>query len=117
MTEKFKELKAEFDKSQENFKKSLGESEEYNNIIDHFNYQMDYLWRLISSLSDDFYRYQQEHSEGHLPKILGAEKMENALESLGIDRDYEVKKPIVFARQGRTLIGTIDFSNATKTKS
>ncbi len=49
-------------------------------------------------------RYLREelykHQEGHLPKITSPGQMAAALKALGMDKDYEVQKRMVFADDG-----------------
>ena len=86
LTQKYKEVKAQDPNC------PLGELE-------------DLLFRLISGvhnrisyLEDGFYDWAYDHqSNGHLPKILGAGKMEKALDKLGLSDDYDVRKPVVYA--------------------
>lgn len=58
------------------------------------SYMMDRMYRL----EDRLYSLFWEHEEGHLPPIKGAGSMEQALKALGLDADYEVRKPVVFAK-------------------
>ncbi len=51
----------------------------------------------ISSLADDMYGYQNNHQSGHLPKIVGADKMNKALAALGLDGDYQAEKKSIYA--------------------
>lgn len=52
----------------------------------------------------DIYNWIGDHTEGHLPKISGAEKMKNALDILGISNDYEVIKPIIWAADKKSVV-------------
>lgn len=61
-------------------------------------YEIQYRERWLQNRLDDIYDYMDEHRKGHLPPINGAEKMEKALKVLGIGEDYEVRKPVIFAR-------------------
>ena len=57
-----------------------------------------YLWKLEDKVYDikyDAYEKLAEHKICHIPPINSPEKMQNALKSLGIDKDYEVYKPTV----------------------
>ena len=53
--------------------------------------------RRINGMEDSFYNYTYDHGRGHLPKILGSEKMSACLKTLGLDGDYEVWKPMITA--------------------
>lgn len=59
----------------------------------HATYEISEMrWDLDMCL--EFIRH---HMDGHLPPILGAEKLEKALEVLKIRDDYEVRKPVIYA--------------------
>lgn len=70
-------------------------------VQDIIYYYIQGIQQQISYLRDDFYNYTSYHSQGHLPPIKGAGKMENALKVLGIDQDYQIIKPAIFASQTR----------------
>jgi hypothetical protein len=63
----------------------------------------------IAWLRDDIYslhdRYANHTQKGHIPPILGADKMEKALKVLSMDKDYEVQKPVIYARANVIEIG------------
>lgn len=75
---------------------------------DYLYYMVDMLYRYIESVGSDLWRYQWQHQEGHLPPIVGAEKLTNALKALGLEKDYEVKKPVIYAstseKRGKTFL-------------
>jgi hypothetical protein len=48
----------------------------------------------IDRLGDEMWRHM---SDGHLPPIKGAGKMEKALDTLGMSDDYAVYKPMISA--------------------
>jgi len=77
-------------------------------IFKEMQYQVNWLWAEIQYISSRFYA----HQEGHLPPIKGADKMEKALNTLGIGGDYEVIKPVVYARANGGL--EVDFPDAKK---
>ncbi len=56
-----------------------------------------YIHDRISYLENDFYDYQWNHSKGHFPPVKGAAKMTECLKTLGLDKDYEVYKPMIAA--------------------
>lgn len=70
---------------------------------DEYLYWMtEYLYSYISQVEQFMYHYVSYHSDGHLPPIQGADKMETALNKLGIGGDYEVRKPVIYASQTET---------------
>jgi len=79
-------------------------------IYTDISYSLQSLQRQIDWISQDFYKHS---NEGHLPPIEGAEKMQNAMTKLGIDGDYEVRKPVIYASNGRSMTATISL-NAKK---
>lgn len=77
---------------------------------DEYLYSLvNYLFSYIESLEMAFSKYSYRHAEGHLPPILGAEKMQTALNKLGVGEDYEIRKPVIYAstikesRLGKTI--------------
>lgn len=52
---------------------------------------------------DQFY----DHVKGHLPPIHSAEQMKRAVAALGMDKEYDVQKRVVFASSGGELL--LDF--------
>jgi hypothetical protein len=109
-----KQLKAKVD---EDLKKlSEIKADDFNDKMDCLRCEVEYLYSAIrnmyaytSQVEQAFYNYIYEHKEGHLPKIQGADKMKNALEALGLDADYEVVKPVIFANTKKGLQATLTF--------
>jgi hypothetical protein len=55
---------------------------------------------MVSSLRKYVYRVEDalyEHKKGHLPPILGAERMNRALEAVGLDGDYKAEPKEIYA--------------------
>lgn len=101
------EIKAALDKSEKDFKQIQADmvvdnnNEIYYKCMDACYSMVSSLRQYVYSVEDNFYRTMDNHMIGHLPKIHGAEKMENALETLGISSDYEVQKPTIYVRANR----------------
>jgi hypothetical protein len=94
LVKKYKEIKA---LSPENSHES---DKRISDIEDIIFRMVSYIHTRINNLEDGFYQWMWDHAgfqSGHLPPIKGAEKMENALKVLGLDKDYDVKKPMVMA--------------------
>ena len=51
----------------------------------------------INENHQNIHARMDKHEDGHLPKIVGAEKMNAALKALGMDGDFEAKKQTVYA--------------------
>lgn len=64
-----------------------------DNVANMLFQAINYTHQRINNTEDGFYKYTDDHSQGHLPSIKGAEKMQNALKVLNIDGDYDVVKP------------------------
>ncbi len=77
-------------------------------VLKEMQYQNNWLSSQISYLSEQFY----QHSKGHLPPIMGAEKMENALKTLGVGGDYEVRKPVLYSQASLRGGIEVDFPHA-----
>lgn len=101
------EIKAKLEQSDKTFKQiraDMGEdknNEIYWRCMDSCYAMLNDLRGYIYSVEDNFYKTMDNHTAGHLPKIQGAEKMQNALETLGLDGDYEIQKPTLYIRASR----------------
>ena len=60
------------------------------------NTRIDWAREEINNMFNMFYR----HMEGHIPAIVGADKMNTALEALGLANDYKVEKKTIYANDG-----------------
>ncbi len=76
-------------------------------FFQEMQYQFNWVWAEIDYIENAFY---QHVSNGHLPAINGAEKMEKALTALGIGGDYEVKKPVVYANTKYGTTAEVDIT-------
>jgi hypothetical protein len=71
-----------------------------NYFYNEMQYQMNWVWAELDYIENAFYKHV---SQGHLPPINGAEKMQKALDALGIGSDYEVQKPIIYAAKSNSF--------------
>lgn len=71
----------------------------YSSMCAELNYRTDWMSREIRATNEFIYN----HLNGHLPAIKGAEKMQKALDVLGIGADYEVKKPVIYSTASITV--------------
>jgi len=103
--EKLKELRqnlAALDEKAKQAKADMTEKEDEN------AYLFDYLFQSISYMREYMYQLEDQlwqhssPSNGHLPKIKGAGKMESALKTLGLNDDYDVQKPTIYASASRS---------------
>jgi len=56
-------------------------------------------------VEDQLFKMMYQHNEGHLPPIIGAEKLNKALKVLGMDGDYKVQPKTIYASE--TKKGTV----------
>jgi len=63
------------------------------NVYNYVDSSLSYIWK-----------WQDEHTKNHLPPILGAEKLQNALKILEIDKDYVVQPKTIFASNLKYII-------------
>lgn len=49
---------------------------------------------------DGLYRTFYSHLDGHLPALIGAERMSKALKALGLSGDFDVQKKVIYANTG-----------------
>jgi hypothetical protein len=92
---------------------------------DELDERMSYVWRDISALYEKIYQLRNDlyneiytfinkHEEGHLPKIQGPEKMQKAIEAIGLGGDYEVMKRVIYASNGARDEEVIEFRKKCK---
>ena len=113
--QKLQEIKASLDKTEKEFKQiradMVGEdknNEVYYKCMDACYRMVDGLRSYVYGVENNMYRMMDEHRVGHLPKIHGAEKMKNAIETLGLEGDYDVQKPTLWIQANRN--GTKNFN-------
>ena len=70
----------------------------------------DNLHNRMDRMSASMYAYQDSHSTGHLPPIVGAGKMNKALASLGLDEDFEASKKTIYA--SKDLFNVVGLKNS-----
>lgn len=122
LQESFASCHAELKKLNESFKskaddgmmpKKEGEDEEeescskedLNQVVDVVYRISENLYAYISRIDEYYWKMFSEHtSNGHLPPILGAEKMDAALKTLGINKDYDVQKKVIYASKNNYII-------------
>lgn len=85
----------------------MGDSEDCCPPKDDYLYWFtEYLYKYVSNVESSFSDYVYNHAAGHLPKISGADKMQKALKTLGLEGDYEVIKPAVYVSASKTRHGS-----------
>lgn len=68
--------------------------EAFSAAMDYMRYQSEYLMSEINYLWQQFAR----HQEGHLPAVKSAEQMSRVVDKLGLDKEYEVLKKVIYAK-------------------
>ncbi len=97
----FVDLKSKFDKSKADMD-DASNNEYLWNCMANIHARID---RVVGAMYD----YQDNHQKGHLPPITGPDKMTKAIKTLGMEGDYSVMKPTIYAskivagRLGKTL--------------
>jgi hypothetical protein len=76
-------------------------------FYNEMQYQLNWVWAEIDWIENAFYKHV---SQGHLPPINGAEKMQKALDTLGLGGDYQVQKPVVYASTKRGVELELDLT-------
>ena len=95
-----KELKASSEKYNEGGDKAeIMEAlyEAMSSLYREVDRKMSYLWGEI----DFLYGRLREHEKGHIPSNLTPGQLDQAIKTLGLENDYEVKKKVVYAQDGR----------------
>lgn len=60
----------------------------------------------------DNYNWKQhgDHQKGHAPAFKTATHLQNFLKATGMDKDFDVVKPVIYANTSRGLEVTLDYS-------
>lgn len=66
--------------------------------IDCLYNELQFLYRYISNVEDMLLSHAKN---GHLPPIIGPDKLTKAIKILGLDGDYEVNKRQIWASNGQ----------------
>ena len=66
--------------------------------IKYLKSELQYLYRYISDVESALYKHKDS---GHLPPIPGAGKMQEILEILNLQDDFEVEKKEIYASNGK----------------
>ena len=79
-------------------------SPELNNQIWNICYDMvDGLRQYVYRIADELYTHK---TNGHLPPIVGAERMNRALEAVGLDGDYVAEPKEIYAKCKYNIISS-----------
>lgn len=93
LTNKYKQLKADAPAQP-----SVSADDQRMCDMEDAMYQMvSYIHNRVSGLEDNFYNYQYQHAQNHLPNPATPSDMQAALDALGLSKDYEVKRRIIMA--------------------
>ena len=108
MNKKLEELRqamASLQSEMENLKgKAKGEDpmQPYNDHVNMMMQQMHNMRAYMDMMADDMYarhnssdKRHADHLQGHLPPAKTPTQMKACLKALGMDSDYEVKKPVI----------------------
>ncbi len=68
-------------------------------------YQIKALSEKLEYLQEQFDRHAYQ---GHIPKVLGVEKMKKVLDVLGLNEEYEVYKPMISVSSDKSKVDTKD---------
>lgn len=105
LNEKILQLKADLQSLDEKFKEikampvatDISETDKkMYDLYDYMDRRISNIVQMIYALEDDFSMHKSP-AKGHLPPIMGADKMNKALKALGLDGDFECQKRIIYA--------------------
>ena len=109
-----KQLKQSLAELENKFKETLANGEPINNDSPEakYNTQLNnlasYLFNMIDNLRTYIYKLEDQlythASEGHLPKIVGADRMNYCLKTLKLDVSYKAEPKIVYASKNDCVI-------------
>jgi hypothetical protein len=77
---------------------------------------VDNLHARINEVDDYHWKTMGEHKEGHLPPYKTASQLQAFLKTCGMDKDYDVIKPAIFASTNKGLTLNLDCSKVTMKK-
>ncbi len=97
LTDKYKQIKAAKEVKADGMEMEKEGECRCDELEDIMFQLIGYVHNRISYLEDGFYTYAYEHQKGHLPAIMGAGKMEECLKTMGLEKDYQVMKPMIAA--------------------
>lgn len=107
MNKELQEIKANIEKLDREYRQAKGYGDvsttpSKNEMEDRMYQMMSNIYRYIDSVASDSYKWQDNHNSvhSHLPKLT-ASQMEDLLDSCGAGRDFEVRKPAIFAKDLR----------------
>lgn len=73
-------------------------------MMNHIYSMCDQIYSYASKIRDEMSQYRGDHSQGHLPPIIGADKMNKALDKLGLAGDYVVNPKVIHAGKNNVII-------------
>ncbi len=95
---KYKEIVA-------NPKKNEMTMEDCMAAMSYLHERVGHVYSYASRVEDSLHEFARDHSgPGHLPKIVGADKMNKALKALGMDGDYQVEKKMIRASKDQVIV-------------
>jgi hypothetical protein len=97
---KIKELKAYCDVPVAECCTEVKKCCDYEYDINYLKSEVQSIYRWIFQLESALYEHS---SQGHLPKIPGAGKMQEILEILNLQNDFKVERKEVFASNGKRI--------------
>ena len=118
LQDKLSKLKSSFASLDKEYRESKGyvslaSPMENPKETDHMKEMQDTMYQMIRGVYQYIYSledYLYNHiSKGHIPPIVGAEKMNKALSALGLDGDYKVEKRTLYASIGKQKTIEIEY--------
>lgn len=110
----FDTLKAEMSPTSENPENEMCSKKEmysvFSRVMDNVYAMVDNCHARISSVDNWHYNAASEHRKGHFPPFKSASQLQAFLKTCGMDKDYEVQKPVIYATNQRGMEVTLDYS-------
>lgn len=112
MNKKLKELREAFASFQKEYMISKGyvsdpATQSKDNDFDTIKYKQDSMACMMANLHSRMNNLEDAHyahasmSNGHLPPCKSPSQMQAALKTLGLDKDYDIKKPQIYMKASR----------------
>lgn len=86
----------------------------FSRVMDNVYSMVDNCHARISAVDNWHYTNAAEHSKNHMPPFKSATQLKAFLKTCGMEDDYEVQKPVIYASNQRGLEVTLDYSKNTK---
>ena len=79
--------------------------------VQYLNMSMESLYACMNEIRNDLFDHA---TNGHLPPFSTPSQMTEAIKTLGLDKDYNVQKRVIYASEGRRSVADLNFVPKSK---